>query len=214
LELANGEYSLHPLVRAEAVHLLKQNEEEFTKAHNNAADFWKAQVQSLDTDKDLLMAFEPCYHYLATNDLKKIIEIFLNTDLIKEGYLHIAFYGRLSPTLVLELLDKIEQRSLLLHPEQSIPVLAHVKSFRGNAYFFSGEPQKALIELESAIKIIEQNNSPQLIFFLLSNVFQAFACKLDLGEFDEALVLIRPYIDNIDRYKCTNHPRIQQWFTV
>jgi tetratricopeptide (TPR) repeat protein len=214
LELVNGEYSLHPLVRAEAVQLLKQNEEEFTKAHNNAADFWKAKVQSLDTDKDLLMAFEPCYHYLETNDLKKIIEIFLNTDLIKEGYLHIAFYGRLSPTLVLELLDKIEQRSLLLHPEQSIPVLAHVKSFRGNAYFFSGEPQKALIELEAAIKIIEQNNSPQLIFFLLSNVFQAFACKLDLGEFDEALVLIRPYIDNIDRYKCTNHPRIQQWFTV
>jgi tetratricopeptide (TPR) repeat protein len=214
LELANGEYSLHPLVRAEAVHLLKQNEEEFTKAHNNAADFWKAKVQSLDTDKDLLMAFEPCYHYLETNDLHKIIEIFLNTDLMKEGYLHIAFYGRLSPTLVLELLDKIEQRSLLLPPEQGIPVLAHVKSFRGNAYFFSGEPQKALIELEAAIKIIEQNNSPQLIFFLLSNVFQAFACKLDLGEFDEALVLIQPYIDNIDRYKCTNHPRIQQWFTV
>ncbi|MFN9759622.1 MAG: NACHT domain-containing protein [Pseudanabaena sp.] len=214
LELVNGEYSLHPLVRAEAVHLLKQNEEEFTKAHNNAADFWKAKVQSLDTDKDLLMAFEPCYHYLETNELHKIIEIFLNTDLLKDGYLHLSFYGRLSPTLVLELLDKIEERTLLLPPEQGIPVLAHVKSFRGNAYFFSGEPQKALIELEVAIKIIEQNNSPQLIFFLLSNVFQAFACKLDLGEFDEALVLIQPYIDNIDRYKCTNHPRIQQWFTV
>jgi len=214
LELANGEYSLHPLVRAEAMHLLKQNEAEFAKAHSSAADFWKAKVQSLDTDKDLLMAFEPCYHYLETNDLHKIIEIFLNTDLLKDGYLHLAFYGRLSPTLVFELLDKIEERSLLLPPEQGIPVLAHVKSFRGNAYFFSGEPQKAVIELEAAIKIIEQINSSQLMFFLLVNVFQAFACKLELGEFEEAIALTKPYVDNIDRYKYIEYPRMQQLFTV
>jgi tetratricopeptide (TPR) repeat protein len=214
LDVINGEYSLHPLVRAEAVHLLKQNEEEFAKAHSSAADLWKAMVQSLDTDKDLLMAFEPCYHYLATNDLNKIIEIFLNPDLLKDEHLHMAFYGRLSPTLVLELLDKVEERALLLPPEQGKPVLAHVKSFRGSSYFFSGEPQKSVIELEAAIKIIEQINSPQLMFFLLSNVFMCFACKLDLGEFDEAIVLTKPYIDNIDRYKHIEHPLIQQLFYV
>jgi tetratricopeptide (TPR) repeat protein len=215
LELANDEYSLHPLVRAEAVHLLKQNEEEFTKAHNSAADFWKAKVQSLDTDKDLLMAFEPCYHYLETNDLNKIIEIFLNPNVLKDEHLHMAFYGRLSPTLVLELLDKVEERTLLLAPEQSIPILAHVKGFGGSLYLFSGEPQKAFIELEAAIKIIEQINSPQLKFFLLSNVFQAFACKLELGELEEAIALTKPYIDNIDRYKSSSiHPLIKQFFTV
>jgi tetratricopeptide (TPR) repeat protein len=215
LELANDEYSLHPLVRAEAVHLLKQNEEEFTKAHSSAADFWKAKVQSLDTDKDLLMAFEPCYHYLEINDLHKIIEIFLNPDLLKDEHLHMAFYGRLSPTLVLELLDKVEERALLLPPEQGRPVLAHVKSFRGSSYFISGEPQKSVIELEAAIKIIEQINSPQLMFFLLSNVFQVFFCKLELGEFEEAIVLTKPYIDNIDRYKSTSiHPLIKQFFTI
>ena len=214
LDVINGEYSLHPLVRVEAVHLLKQNGEEFAKAHSSAADLWKAMVQSLDTDKDLLMAFEPCYHYLATNDLNKIIEIFLNPDLLKDEHLHMAFYGRLSPTLVLELLDKVEERALLLPPEQGRPVLAHVKSFRGSSYFFSGEPQKSVIELEAAIKIIEQINSPQLMFFLLSNVFMCFACKLDLGEFDEAIVLTKPYIDNIDRYKHIEHPLIQQLFYV
>jgi tetratricopeptide (TPR) repeat protein len=215
LELANDEYSLHPLVRAEAVHLLKQNEEEFTKAHNSAADFWKAKVQSLDTDKDLLMAFEPCYHYLETNDLHKIIEIFLNPNLLKDELLQIAFYGRLSPTLSLELLDKVEERTLLLAPEQGMPVLAYVKSFRGNAYLFSGEPQKAFIELEVAIKIIEQINSPQLMFFLIANVFKAFFCKLELGEIDEAIALTKPYIDNIDRYKSSSiHPLIEQFFTV
>jgi tetratricopeptide (TPR) repeat protein len=215
LDVINGEYSLHPLVRAEAVHLLKQNEEEFAKAHSSAADFWKDKVQSLDTDKDLLMAFEPCYHYLATNDLKKIIEIFLNPDLLKDEHLHMVFHGRLSPTLVLELLDKVEERALLLPPEQGRPVLAHVKSFRGSSYFFSGEPQKSVIELEAAIKIIEQINSPQLMFFLLANVFKAFACKLELGEIEEAIVLTKPYIDDIDRYKSSSiHPLIKQFFTV
>ncbi len=215
LDVINGEYSLHPLVRVEAVQLLKQNEEEFAKAHSSAADLWKDKVQSLDTDKDLLMAFEPCYHYLATNDLNKIIEIFLNPDLLKDEHLYMVFYGRLSPTLVLELLDKVEQRALLLPPEQGRPVLAHVKSFRGSSYFISGEPQKSFIELEAAIKIIEQINSRQLMFFLLSNVFQAFACKLELGEFDEAIVLTKPYIDDIDRYKSSSiHPLIKQFFTV
>jgi hypothetical protein len=78
-------------VRVEAVHLLKQNKEEFTTAHNSAADFWKAKVQSLDTDKDLLMAFEPCYHYLAINDLNKIMEIFLNSKLLKDEHFHMVF---------------------------------------------------------------------------------------------------------------------------
>ncbi|MEA5488206.1 MULTISPECIES: NACHT domain-containing protein [Pseudanabaena] len=212
VELINGEYSLHPLVRAEAVYLLKQNEEEFTKAHNNAADFWKAKVQSLDTDKDLLMAFEPCYHYLETNDLNKIIEIFLNPDLLRDDNLHMAFYGRLSPTLVLELLDKIEDRVLLLPPEQSILILAQAKRFHGSLYFFSGDPKKAVMEFESTIKIIEQINSKQLIPLLLFCVFHAFACKLELGEFDGALVLIQPYVDNIDRYKYTDRPLVRQLF--
>ena len=215
LDVVNGEYALHPLVRAEAVHLLKQNKEEFTKAHNSATDFWKAKVQSLDTDKDLLMAFEPCYHYLATNDLNKIVETFLNPYLQKNDHLHLIFYGRLSPTLVLELLNKVEQRTLLLPPEEGMSILAHVKSFRGSLYFFSGEPQKSFIEFESAIQIIEQINSPQLIFLLFSNVFQAFGCKLELGEFEESLVLTKPHIDNIYRYKSSSiHPLIEQFFTV
>jgi tetratricopeptide (TPR) repeat protein len=214
LELVNGEYSLHPLVRAEVVHLLKQNEEEFTKAHNNAADFWKAQVQSLDTDKDLLMAFEPCYHYLETNELHKIIEIFLSPNLLEDEHLHMVFYRRLSPTLVLELLGKVEEKTLLLPPEKGMLILALVTSFRGSLHFFSGELQKSVIEFDAAIKIIEQINSPQLMFFLLANVFQAFACKLELGEFEEAIVMTKPYIDNIDRYKYINHPLIQQLFSA
>lgn len=215
LELANGEYSLHPLVRAEAVRHLKQNEEEFTKAHNSAADFWKDQVQSLDTDKDLLMAFEPCYHYLEINALNKILEVFLNRDLIENEHLHMAFYGRLSPTLVLELLDKVELRALLLPPEQGMPILALVKTFYGTLYLFSGQARKSVLALEAAIKIIEQINSPQLMIFQISNIFHVIACKMELGEFEEAIILTKQYIDNIDKYKSlSNHPLIAPYFST
>ena len=139
----------------------------------------------------------------------------MNPYLQKNDHLHLIFYGRLSPTLVLELLNKVEQRTLLLPPEEGMSILAHVKSFRGSLYFFSGEPQKSFIEFESAIQIIEQINSPQLIFLLFSNVFQAFGCKLELGEFEESLVLTKPHIDNIYRYKSSSiHPLIEQFFTV
>jgi len=42
-----------------------------------------------------------------------------------------------------------------------------------------------------------------------------FFCKLELGELEEAIVLTKPYIDNIDRYKSSSiHPLIEQFFTV
>jgi tetratricopeptide (TPR) repeat protein len=215
LELANGEYSLHPLVRAEAVRHLKQNEEEFTKAHNSAADFWKAKVQSLDTDKDLLMAFEPCYHYLETNALGKILEIFLSRELIEDEHLHMAFYTRISPTSVLDLLHKVEEKALLLPPEQSMQILALVKTFYGTIYLFSVQPHKAILELEAAIKIIEQINSPQLSVFLISNIFHVIACKMELGEFEEAIALTKQYINNLDKYKSlSNHPLIAPYFST
>lgn len=215
LELANGEYSLHPIVRAEAVRHLKQNVEEFTKAHNSAADFWKAQVQSLDTDQDLLMAFEPCYHYLEIDALNKILEVFLSRELIEDEHLHMAFYGRISPTLVLDLLDKVEGKALLLPPEQGMPILALVKTFYGNLYLNSGEIQKSLVNLEASIKIIEQINSSQLVIFQISNIFHTIVCKMELGEFEQAIALTKEYIHNIDKYKSlSNHPLIAPYFSI
>jgi hypothetical protein len=81
-------------------------------------------------------------HVFANISKNKIVETFLNPYLQKNDHLHLIFYGRLSPTLVLELLNKVEQRTLLLPPEEGMSILAHVKSFRGSLYFFSGEPQK------------------------------------------------------------------------
>jgi tetratricopeptide (TPR) repeat protein len=45
-------------------------------------------------------------------------------------------------------------------------------------------------------------------------VFQAFTCQLELDECEEAIVLTKPYVDNIDRYKYTDHPLMRQLFTV
>ena len=216
LELANGEYSLHPLVRAEAVRHLKQNEEEFTKAHNSAADFWKAKVQSLDTDKDLLMAFEPCYHYLETNALDKILEIFLNRELIKDEHLHVAFYGRISSTLVFDLLHKVEERALCLPPEQRMSIVGVVKTLYGNLLLCSGRIQESTIEYEKAIKIIEKINtpSPHLVFFQISNSLHIIACKFELREFEDVITLTKEYASNIDNYKALcNHPLLEQYYS-
>jgi len=204
------------LVRAEAVRHLKQNEEEFTKAHNSAADFWKAKVQSLDTDKDLLMGFEPCYHYLETNALDKILEIFLNRELIKDEHLHVAFYGRISSTLVFDLLHKVEERALCLPPEQRMSIVGVVKTLYGNLLLCSGRIQESTIEYEKAIKIIEKINtpSPHLVFFQISNSLHIIACKFELREFEDVITLTKEYASNIDNYKALcNHPLLEQYYS-
>ena len=167
LELANGEYSLHPLVRAEAVRHLRQNEEEFTKAHNSAADFWKAKVQSVNTDRDLLMSIEACYHYLEINTLDKILAIFLNSEIAKNQHLHTAFYGRVSPTLMFDLLQKVEAKALCLPIEQGMPIIGVVKFICGNLYMCSGRSHEAIIEYEESAKNTEKPDSPQLMFYYI-----------------------------------------------
>jgi tetratricopeptide (TPR) repeat protein len=94
-------------------------------------------------------------------------------------------------------------------------ILALVKTFYGTIYLFSVQPHKAILELEAAIKIIEQINSPQLTAFLISNIFHVIACKMELGEFDEAITLTNQYINNLDKYKSlSNHPLIAPYFST
>jgi tetratricopeptide (TPR) repeat protein len=215
LELANGEYSLHPLVRAEAVRHLKQNEEEFTKAHNSAADFWKAKVQSLDTDRDLLMSIEPCYHYLEINTLDKILAIFLNSEIAENQHLHTAFYGRVSPTLMFDLLQKVEAKALCLPIEQGMPIIGVVKFIYGNLYMCSGRSHEAIIEYEESAKNTEKPDSPQLMFYYITSIFHIIMCKFELGEFEALITMTKKYMKNVEHYKILcKHPFIAPFLST
>ena len=215
LELANGEYSLHPLVRVEAVRHLRQNEEEFTKAHNSAADFWKAKVQSVDTDRDLLMSIESCYHYLEINTLDKILAIFLNSEIAKNQHLHTAFYGRVSPTLMFDLLQKVEAKALCLPIEKGMPIIGVVKFIYGNLYMCSGRSHEAIIEYEESAKNTEKPDSQQLMFYYITSIFHIIMCKFELGEFEALITMTKKYMKNVEHYKILcKHPFIAPFLST
>ena len=67
IEFRNGEYWLHPVIRAEAIARLRASENWETTNHK-AAEFWTENVKSVETVEDALKALEAYYHYLEIND--------------------------------------------------------------------------------------------------------------------------------------------------
>ena len=64
VDMIDGEYQLHPLIRKEAINRLR-NSEDWEKANRQSAEFWAKNVEKINTAKDALIGFEGYYHHLA-----------------------------------------------------------------------------------------------------------------------------------------------------
>jgi tetratricopeptide (TPR) repeat protein len=62
IECQQGEYWLHPVIRAEAIARLRLSAE-WEKANHQAAEFWSASVAEIIHFKEALQALEAYYHY-------------------------------------------------------------------------------------------------------------------------------------------------------
>lgn len=67
LEGSGGYYSLHPLIRAEAISRLKQGSE-WIRCHRQAALAWTERITAITDLKDALQAWEAFYHYQDIGD--------------------------------------------------------------------------------------------------------------------------------------------------
>ncbi|AFY33581.1 tetratricopeptide repeat protein [Calothrix sp. PCC 7507] len=63
VECNQGEYWLHPVIRAEAIARLRPSDE-WETSNYKAAEFWTDRVQQIETFKDALQALEAYYHYI------------------------------------------------------------------------------------------------------------------------------------------------------
>ncbi|WP_159790477.1 tetratricopeptide repeat protein [Sodalinema gerasimenkoae] len=63
VERVDGEYKLHPLIRDEAVERLRSSED-WERANQVAAEFWTAQVGSVENVNDARIAIESYHHYI------------------------------------------------------------------------------------------------------------------------------------------------------
>jgi tetratricopeptide (TPR) repeat protein len=86
VEYKNGEYWLHPAIRAEAVLRLRgqnggreETASEWEIANRQAAEFWTQSVRSIETTQDALRALEAYYHYNEINDFEAAGRVLLKS---------------------------------------------------------------------------------------------------------------------------------------
>ena len=80
VEFCNGEYWLHPVIRAEASARLRATED-WETANIKAAEFWTESVKTVETIEDALRAFEAYHHYLDINAFEKAGDVIVNEQL-------------------------------------------------------------------------------------------------------------------------------------
>ena len=78
VECEKGNYWLHPVVRTEAIARLRRTPD-WERANRQAADFWTAQVQRIETLSDALTALEAYYHHVAIHDYDAAGQVILQS---------------------------------------------------------------------------------------------------------------------------------------
>ncbi|MBM0742477.1 ATP-binding protein [Phormidium sp. CLA17] len=84
IDCENGEFWLHPVIRAEAIARLRISETwEITS--REAARFWTEGTITVETLEDALRAFEAYHHYFQINELEAAAEVILKRRTVKEA---------------------------------------------------------------------------------------------------------------------------------
>ncbi|NEQ99246.1 MAG: tetratricopeptide repeat protein [Cyanothece sp. SIO2G6] len=64
VEFSDHNYWLHPVIRAEAIHILRSRQD-WEETNEKAARFWTISTPKISTVQDALIAFESYFHYLS-----------------------------------------------------------------------------------------------------------------------------------------------------
>ena len=76
VEVENGEYWLHSVIRAEAIGRLKSNEG-WEVTNRSASKFWVESIKTIETIENALKAFEAYYHCIEVRDFERASNIVL-----------------------------------------------------------------------------------------------------------------------------------------
>lgn len=194
VEFKDGEYWLHPVIRAEAIARL-QASEDWEKANHKAAEFWTESVKTVDTLENALKALEAYYHYVeicAFELAGKVIIKERNNKWINNSPLGKSFYrfGLLRQmTLAINFIkDKIYSKF----------TLSSLNNILGDIYWIMGDIHQAIKCHEESGQISRecqeltslQNNFEREYHKFkrleMSSLLNIGLCQIDLGELQRA----------------------------
>lgn len=201
VEFDNGEYWLHPVIRAEAIKKLKESED-WEIANRKAAEFWSESISKVETVEEALQALEEYYHYLAINNFEKAGSVIIkNKDItqtedylidgltvssIGSSFIRLGIY-RPMILAIGQVIEKIEDKYSL----------AKLYNLMGDLVWLQGNIKKAIdyhnqsgliakIYLETIegkdSKIINECKILSIVY-----LFNTGICKADIGELHQAI---------------------------
>lgn len=182
VEISDSGYRLHPVIQAKAVELLHAHQE-WELANRQAAAFWTAQVDAIETIENALTALEAYHHYVQISDWELAAAVILqqrNGQWVEEEPLGVSFYrlGLLQPMIAV--INQIIQKIQVGHS------LGNLYRILGDLYWLTGNIHQAIGCHEHARALAIAFNLPDLE---LVSLFNIGLCKIDLWELDEALHL-------------------------
>ncbi len=184
VEFKNGEYWLHPVIRAEAIARLRASED-WQKANRTVAEFWTESVKTVETIEDALRALEAYYQYLEINEFElagNVITEQRDNKWEKDEALGRAFFRLGSLQKIIFLITRIINN---FSPSYSLISLYNIL---GALYWLSGQVHDAIECHTQSGRIARKLEHKDYIIYSLLNIGVG---KIDLLEIEEALSVFR-----------------------
>jgi len=192
VDFENGEFWLHPVIRAEAIARLEISKD-WKFANCRAAEFWTESVETVETTKDAIRALEAYYHYIEISNFAQACNVIIkerDNKLAEDAPLSTSFY-RLG--LFQQMMTATSQVVNKIEPGYSLSRLYNVS---GDLYWTTGHIHQAIRYQEESIRVASRclgitAQTDKIYLELekikLSSLSTTGLCKIYLFELNEAL---------------------------
>ncbi|WP_067775621.1 tetratricopeptide repeat protein [Nostoc sp. NIES-3756] len=212
VECDQGEYWLHPVIRAEAIARLRDSDE-WKITNHKAAEFWTTSVPKIATFKDALQALEAYYHYIEIKEFELAGKVIL-----KSRHNQWQQFLPLGSTLyrmglIQPILTAINQVVNNIVQEQNIIELYNIL---GDLYWITGDitqaiacQEKTITQATQALKsLVPQPENKHKVYYLrmleVDSLLSIGLYKIDLWELEAATKLFQEVIylaQNTDHHR-------------
>ncbi len=215
VECIQGEYSLHPAIRAEAQMRLKSTPL-WAETHYKAAQYWTQSVTQITSVPEAISALEAFYHYVTVGDREAAAQVLLQPRANQWGqFLPLAStlyrMGLVQPALM--------ATQQVIHQIAPTPQQGELFNLLGDLYWISGDLQQAIQCQHQAISTAQASVQPGIsaakLYYLNRLIIDS---RLSLGlyyidqwELTEAAMLLEMVISEA---RDTPHTRWAEKATV
>lgn len=212
VECHQGEYWLHPVIRAEAIARLRTSDE-WEITNHKAADFWTASIPKIATFQDALQALEAYYHYIDINEFElagKVILKSRNNQWQQFLPLGSTLYRM---GLIQPILTAINQVLKNIQHDQNLSELYNIL---GDLHWITGNISQAIACQEKTINLttqalkslVPQPENKHKVYYLrmleVDSLLSIGLYKIDLWELEDAAKLFQQVIylaQNTDHHR-------------